>query len=124
MEKLINLTFALLITMAVNTTGYCAKNEHIKTEKDRIEVVFNRKMNFNDLVKIKLDLAEKGITITYRMLKFDMEGGLESLNFSVDFHDGMSGSAWKNQIYNNTRFGFVRDYSKDAKIPLAVGSLE
>ncbi len=124
MKKLTNLLTALFIITVINTEAYCGENEYIKNEKDRIEVTFNRKMDFNDLVRVKLELADKGITISYRMLQFDETGGLKAIDFSVDFHDGLSGSAKSIKIYNNSRFGFFRDYKKDAEIPVLFGNLE
>lgn len=93
-------------------------------EKERIEVSFNRKMEFNDLVKLKLDLAEAGITIQYRLLEFDEQGGLESLDFRVDCNDGFSGSAKSTEIFNQTRWGFYRDYRKNAESPFGTGGLQ
>ena len=81
-------------------------------------------MKFNDLVKIKLDLAEKGISIDYKLLEFDENGGLKSLEFKVDCNDGVSGSAKNAKIYNNTNFGFFRDYSDSAKVPFGTGGLD
>lgn len=93
-------------------------------EKERIEVSFNRKMEFNDLVKLKLDLAEAGITIQYRLLEFDEQGGLKSLDFRVDCNDGFSGSAKSTEIFNQTRWGFYRDYRKNAESPFGTGGLQ
>ena len=92
--------------------------------RDRIEVSFNRKMEFNDLVKIKLDLAEAGITIQYRLLEFDEQGGLKVLDFKVDCNDGFSGGAKSTEIFNQTRWGFYRDYRKNAESPFGTGRLQ
>ena len=92
-------------------------------DKGRIEVSFNRKMDFNDLVKIKLDLAEAGITIQYKLLEFDDQGGLKSLDFTVDCHDGFSGGAKNTEILNQTRWGFYRDYRDNVGSPFGTGGL-
>lgn len=98
--------------------------EDTRLSKDRIEVSFNRKMEFNDLVKIKLDLAEAGITIEYRLLEFDDQGGLKSLDFRVDCHDGFSGGDKNTKISNHTRWGFYRDYREGVTSPFGTGALE
>jgi hypothetical protein len=113
----------ILVVVAIASGFTLDAIEHQQEDKDRIEVSFNRKMEFNDLVKIKLDLAEAGITIQYRLLEFDEQGGLKSLDFKVDCNDGFSGSAKSREILNQTRWGFYRDYRKDAESPFGTGGL-
>ncbi len=117
------LTIFIVFAMASGFTLNATENGRPEN-KDRIEVSFNRKMQFNDLVKIKLDLAEAGITIQYRLLEFDDQGGLKSLDFSVDCNDGFSGSARSTEIFNQTRWGFYRDYRKNAESPFGTGGLQ
>ena len=93
-------------------------------DKQRIEVSFNRNMEFNDLVKLKLDLAEKGITVQYQLLEFDESGGLKSLDFKVNCNDGFSGGAKNSKIHNHTRWGFFRDYRPNVESPFGTGALE
>lgn len=85
-------------------------------KKGRIEVTFHRKLQFNDLVKIKLDMAEKGISLNYDRLAFDENGGLSQISFRVDCNDGFKGSAHSHQIFNQSKTGFFRDYD-DASSP-------
>jgi hypothetical protein len=110
--------FAIASGFMLHATGNRPEN------KGRIEVSFNRKMEFNDLVKIKLDLAEAGITIQYRLLEFDDHGGLKSLDFRVDCNDGFSGSAKNTEIINQTRWGFFRDYRENVESPFGTGGLK
>lgn len=117
-----NLPILLVFAIASGFT-LDATDNRLKDE-DRIEVSFNRKMEFNDLVKIKLDLAEAGITIQYRLLEFDEHGGLKSLDFRVDCNDGFSGSAKSTEIFNQTRWGFYRDYRENVKSPFGTGALQ
>ncbi len=70
--------------------------------------MFNRKLDFNDIVKIKLDMSQKGIVLDYKKLQFDEYGKLILINFSVDCKDGFSGSASNDQLRNQSRFGFYR----------------
>ncbi len=110
----------LLLTSLLGITAF-----HPGGETGKIEVLFNHQLNFNDIVKIKLDLSQRGIVVNYSQLGFDETGHLESIAFSVDCRDGFSGMAYmSDHLYNQTRFGFIRDYGKDAKIPFAVGSLQ
>lgn len=117
-------TFPILFAFAVASAFTLNTSEHGRGSNDRIEVSFNAKMQFNDLVKIKLDLAEAGITIQYRVLKFDDQGGLRALDFKVDCNDGFSGSADNMAITNQTHWGFFRDYRKDVERPFGTGGLE
>jgi len=117
-------TLAIFVVLAIATGFTLDVTESKPGDKERIEVSFNRKMEFNDLVKIKLDLAEAGITIKYRLLEFDDQGGLKSLDFKVDCNDGFSGGARSTEIYNQTRWGFYRDYRENVESPFGTGGLK
>lgn len=117
-------TLPILVVFAIASGFTLDATENRSEGKDRIEVSFTRKMEFNDLVKIKLDLAEAGITIQYRLLEFDDQGGLKSLDFRVDCNDGFSGGAKSTEIFNQTRWGFYRDYRKNVESPFGTGGLQ
>jgi hypothetical protein len=70
----------ILVVFVIASGFTLDATDNTREDKDRIEVSFNSKMEFNDLVKIKLDLAEAGITIQYRLLEFDDQGGLKSMD--------------------------------------------
>jgi hypothetical protein len=89
----------------------------------KIEVRFNHQLVFNDLALIKLNLAQKGITLEYKYLKFDDAGKLVAISFTVDCNDGMRGSADNDKVTNDSRIGFYRDYNKEAKSPFGVNDL-
>lgn len=89
----------------------------------KVEVRFNHQLVFNDLALIKLTLAQKGITLEYKYLKFDEEGKLVAISFSVDCNDGMRGWADNGKVTNDSRTGFYRDYDKEAKSPFGVSDL-
>ena len=116
--------FAILVVFAIATGFTLDATNSNPGDKERIEVSFDRKMEFNDLVKIKLDLAEAGITIQYRLLEFDDQGGLKSLDFKVDCNDGFSGGAKSTEIHNQTRWGFYRDYRVNVESPFGTGGLK
>jgi hypothetical protein len=114
----------ILVVFVIASGFTLDATDNTREDKDRIEVSFNRKMEFNDLVKIKLDLAEAGITIQYRLLEFDDQGGLKSMDFRVDCNDGFSGSAKSTGIFNHTRWGFYRDYRANVESPFGTGGLQ
>jgi hypothetical protein len=94
-----------------------------KNVPDDVVVVFSPTLKFNDLLKIKHDVAEKGITLDFRNLEFDEKGCLKGIDFVVDCNDGNKGSAKNLSLTGNDRFGFCRRYSNKSKIFFATGSL-
>ena len=114
----------LLTALLVSVSSFKSANNDNRSNgnQPRIEVVFNRQMDFNHLVKLKLDLSQKGIVLNYNKLEFDKEGKLQFINFSVDCNDGFKGGA-ERRLSQQGRFGFYRDYSKDAKTPFEAGNL-
>src|SRR5687768_208792 len=118
---------SLLLTATVLITTSSFMNYHFAKESDgeksEVQVIFNRQLEFNDLVKIKLDLSQKGITINFQKLVFDESGKLKSIDFKVDCNDGFSGSASESNLTNQSRFGFYRNYSKEAKSPFGTGNV-
>ena len=92
-------------------------------ERGKIEVNFDRHLEFNDLVKIKLDMSQLGIVVDYKKLEFDESGKLIFISFLVDCKDGFSGSASTGELTNQTRFGFFRDYTEGTKEPFGTGGL-
>lgn len=115
MMKTLMLVFALALTSL-------STNDWMTIQKDKVAVRFNHQMEFNDLVKIKLDLAEAGITIHYEKLVFDRQHKLTEIAFAVDCNDGFSGGAATGNLYDNSEFGFLRDYK--GPVPFATGGLD
>jgi len=124
MERILKTSLLLLALFLISGFIYCDPNTPVRLSDNRVQVVFTRDLKFNDLVKIKLDMADNGITLDYKKLEFDENGGLMAIDFKVDCHDGFSGSASSNQISNNSRFGFFRDYNDDVESPFGTGNLE
>ena len=109
--------FSLLLigALIISTTSFQAP---IPTnDQTRIEVIFNGKLEFNDLVKIKLDLSQKGIILNYRMIAFNQDNKLKSIDFFVDCRDGFSGSASETSLTYTKGVGFYRDYSEATTSP-------
>jgi hypothetical protein len=113
-KLLLNLGICLLITLVVSSFRY--------QKNDRIEVIFNRKTTFEQLVKIQSDLKNQNIDLKFSKLRFDETDGLLDIKFQVDCNDGFSGSAEDNNLSNQSRFGFYRDYSSK-KSPFGTGEL-
>lgn len=121
----LNKTLIILLVF-ITASGFAISSEsNEKIIKEvRIEVIFNRLTKFNDLVKIKFDLAEKGITLEYKKLEFDENGGLVGIDFKVDCNDGFKGSSQNLKLTNQSKFGFFRDYSKTSSSAFGTGNLE
>jgi hypothetical protein len=120
MKQLFSFFIIGLLTISISSFKIDTKKF---IDETKVKVVFNRQLEFNDLVKIKSDLSQKNIVLNYKKLHFDDNGKLESIDFYVDCKDGFSGSASEDNLTNQSRFGFVRDYSASAKIPFETGNL-
>jgi hypothetical protein len=110
------LPLLVLLTVVTGSAGFKSP----KPDK-RVEVLFNRTMEFADIVKIKLEVAQKGIVLDYQKLLFDENGKLKEISFKVDCKDGFSGSASNGKLTNYSKFGFFRDYSPSAPLPFGTG---
>jgi len=116
-----SLSVCLILAFVISIVSFRDSGELVKNA-NKIEISFTSKLNFNDIVKIKLDLSEKGIILNYKKLNFDDYGKLEYISFFVDCKDGFSGAA-SSDLNNQSRFGFFRDYSENAISPFGTGGL-
>ena len=91
----------------------------------RIEVVFTNVLTLDSLVRIKNDLQTKNISINYKKIDFDKNNFLKSIDCEVDCNDGFSGSFEIDlgTLDKNEKFGFYRDYSKNAKSTFGTGGI-
>lgn len=88
-----------------------------------IEVKFHHKMTALDLVRIKNEMKEEEINITYHETKFNPKGELISISFSVKTDDGCYyGSASSKNVFLSPT-GFYRDYRKHAKTSFGTGTM-
>ena len=89
-----------------------------------VEVAFVPAFTRDSLDFIKEDLAKRGIKVTYKKVKFDNAGRLTYINCGVDCGDD-SGSFATGELLkaSKKRFGFFRDYSKDALPTFAIGCI-
>ena len=98
---------------------------YVKT-KDRIQVAFTNELTFDSLVYIKNDLKARGIIIYYKKIEFDDKNQLQSIDCEVNCKDGYSGSfgaTFLGTTNINKRYGFFRNYIKNAIIPFQIGML-
>ncbi len=90
----------------------------------RIEAVFTNSLTLDSLVRVKEELDNYEITISYKKLEFDKNNQLISVYCDVDCNDGFKGSFGTGILSDDNkmkRMGFVRDYSKTAKTPFCTG---
>ena len=111
----------LLVFLTASVFGQNPVPTEPNPARDRITVIFNHTLHFNELVRIKLDMGEKGITLAFKKLEFDENGGLLSIDFNVNCNDGYKGSAQESNLTDESKFGFYRDYSKNAKSSFGTG---
>lgn len=108
------IAFFVFISFTNFTNG-----SYVLKEDAYIEVYFSNKLEFNDLVKIKLDLSEKAIILNYKQLEFNEDGKLSSIQykFTADKVGGSDGS-------NNTaeEIGFIINTSTKPKYGIIVGT--
>jgi hypothetical protein len=93
--------------------------------KERLEICFDKHTSFAELVSIKEQCEKLGIILSFKNIEYKNYGELSALSFTPDCQDGFSGSATSDDIIHiNQKFGFFRDYRKDAIIPFATGQFQ
>ncbi|MBK6932138.1 MAG: hypothetical protein IPH12_15230 [Saprospirales bacterium] len=89
----------------------------------RVEVFFMNVHTKTDLMNIQAELGAQKITLEYTHMKFDADGHLQELGFTVDCQDGFKGSAKTDQAPADQSFGFYRDYRPGAAQPFGAGAV-
>ena len=110
-------SFAVVSTVSIETNAPDKAND---LAKENVVIVFTRKQDFNELVKLKLDQSDKGITLKFRKLVFDDFGKLTEISFNVDCNDGFAGSAGAKLTI--TPFGFYRKFDNEDS-PFGTGDM-
>ncbi|OEK06385.1 hypothetical protein [Roseivirga misakiensis] len=112
--------YTLVLLVSLLSADLPIKQSQSESNKENIEVVFDRKMTFDDLAEIKADLKKKEVELSYSRLSFDDNGMLKAISFKVDCGDGFKGEARKSSLgYND--FGFFRNYDSGVRVPFGVG---
>ena len=102
----------LILILTTSFLGFTAMSfdlfhPSITSDNDDIEVVFDDSMDKAKLEDIQKDLSQKGIILTYDVLKFHRNGKLKHISFSVDCTKlGFSGSASDAFLGFTKKFGF------------------
>jgi hypothetical protein len=89
-----------------------------KTEDSYIEVYFSDTLNISNLSAIQSDLAEKNIKLNYDYLKFNKDGKLNEIKYSV-WYKKVGGSDETNNAHNP--IGFIIDTNSNPKYGIIVG---
>ncbi|MBC7851525.1 MAG: hypothetical protein H7Y31_17405 [Chitinophagaceae bacterium] len=113
------LSLALLV-IQLNVNG---QEKNVIISKDRVEVIFNSKLDLDQVIKIKSDLSAKNIELKFLRLEFTEAGKLIGIKFTVDFKDGHKGGAANVKLNEDSRFGFYRDFVSLTD-PFSAGNIE
>jgi hypothetical protein len=89
----------------------------------REEVVFTRQMDRKSLEKLRSDVAEQGVHLTYDDLRFGAEDQLEGISFTVKDATGRSYKASTDQLERGVWFGFEFTHAGKQSTVLNVGTL-
>jgi len=100
------------------TSGFI-KDNFEKSNSEKVEVYFDNALDFNDLVKMKLDLAQDQINVDYQALEFNDKDKLTSIKFKVISEGRYCGSGASSNLERG--YGFVIDRSPNAKFYFQVG---
>lgn len=124
MKKFTLFLFVILSGLMLSSFTVSKTHPSLIEKSHKIEVIFNNKTNFKQLVQIQKQLHKRNIDLVYKELEFDENNGLIKIDFKVNCNDGFKGSAASDHLTNNSMFGFFRDYSKGAKSPFGTGGLD
>lgn len=111
----------LFSTPALSSDSWGGAPSISQQSQKKIEILFTPKMKRADLMKLKSSLLKKNIQLDITEARYNASGFLTYLDFYVDCRDGFKGGAGTNISTNTRRFGFYRDYTKDADSPFGVG---
>ncbi|WP_299837899.1 N-acetylmuramoyl-L-alanine amidase [uncultured Tenacibaculum sp.] len=121
-------TSIFLFTNKINAQGPKNTAITIASENELIEpvkVAFTNELTFDELITIKNNLKNKGITIDYKQLTFDDNNKLSAIGCFVDCNDGFNGYFFADNLNSKKKkFGFYRDYDLNAKSPFGTGILK
>ena len=114
-----NVAFLFICLGLTFLTSSFARFSPINSNDEKIDVYFSNKLDFNDLVKMKLDLSQKQVIVNYQTLEFDNNGKLKSIGFGVISEGKYCGSGKTNNL--TKEYGFRIDKSTKAEIYFSVG---
>lgn len=94
----------------------------VDNEGKKIEIVFSHKLSFNDIVKMKLDLSERNICLTFRKLGFDENSMLTSVDYLVKVANYSAADQLEN-LTDDSHWGFIINQSDENKWSISAGNL-
>jgi hypothetical protein len=91
----------------------------------RVEVLFSNTHTQSDLMNIQAELGAQKIKLDYTRTAFDASGHLVEIAFTVEFPDGVKGSAETSHVpsADEPKFGFMHDPRPGAKGAVQAGEL-
>jgi hypothetical protein len=90
-----------------------------KRTGSKIEVYFSNKLDLADPVRLKAELSQKEIKLTYQRLIFDKDDKLSGISFTVRSEGLYCGSGETNNL--SREYGFYIDKSPEVPVYFAVG---
>ncbi|ADQ82526.1 hypothetical protein [Riemerella anatipestifer] len=112
--KFLGLTVFLVISGAMKA--------QMKFSDKKVEVYINLNWTKDSLDFAKEKLKSKNITFNFSNVKYNPNGTIKGLEIDVNSNDGFSGKASIEEITRNTKFGFLRNYSRFSQNKLRVGA--
>jgi len=138
--SILSVTVFGLVFLCINMFKVEAQSENPQTKKSlviefnsdrslsKVAAAFTPEMNFDSLVKMKVDLRSLSIQLDYKKIEFNDDHKLSYVECWVkcdgeDYNGafGIDLTTWENR---EERFGFYRDYSKNAKYPFGTGLID
>lgn len=111
------LLFFSLLIFALPVAGFSQR-------KGMVREYFTSKDDNNELMTLKKNLLDSyNIQLDFELLKFDQNGRLREIAFSVDFRNGMKCSCGPVVVSKKKEYGFFRNYRKKAKTPYGCGKI-
>ena len=82
-------------------------------QKENIDVRFDANTSFDQLVEVRDEMSQQGITLIYSRIVFNEYGSLSELAFEVKTNDGFAGTASSHNISLKKGLGFYLHYDDD-----------
>ncbi len=105
----------------------CSKESETKysTDSDNVFLIITENTTETELTNIASEFkTEKNIIVDFSKTEFNENGTIKNLNLEVDCNDGFKGVAKSSGVILKVKnSGFLRDYSKNSKVPFVIGAM-
>ena len=116
----------ILVLIGILTLS-CSKRSdtHYSTNSEKVFLIITENTTETELTKIVSEfIEEKNIIIDFSGTEFTKGGKIRTVNLNVDCNDGFKGTAKSSSaMLEGQKFGFSRDYTKNAKSPFVIGAM-